>query len=697
MAEAEDVIADAARHATVYAQALWRRHRPAPPGPPVVTLAEVAPRLDLLIAAAFGASLPLRAAQPPAPPTLLMRWAGRHSAPPPRTAVPGTDGSHLWLPAALPAGGGTVLATEHYRTLALVQAQRALRSSAAIAATLREPPLRALFLLLEAHAADAALVARLPGMAAPLMRLRQGALRNRPAVQALPGAVRGFERLVQALMAAPPGEPAPLVAALDGAEAQGARQGILLDLPADATAVVVRARELLSRLVDPAAPPVRHWFCADLWTGEFRSPSPDASALPGRQHEVGDADAPGAPPRAARMPRRPEARQALDEEDRESPPGPWMVQTAQPHEQAEDPMGMHRPTDRDTTTAAEDFADALSELPEARLVTAPGRPKEVLLSDDPPDAGARRAAAAPGHSAGAVALQYPEWDWRVRSYRAPGATVRLGVAPDGPAQWLAQTLAERHGMLQAVRRHFELLRSQRSVVRRQVDGDDIDLDAWCEARADFVAGLPLSERVYRRQSRHRRDLAVLVLIDVSGSTDGWVAPGRRVIDVGREALLVVSIALDGMGAPFGVQAFSGEGPQGVVVRSVKQFAEPYGPSVALRIAGLEPEHYTRAGAALRHASSTLMAQAAAHRLLLLISDGKPNDVDAYEGRYGVEDMRQAVTEARLQGIAPFCLTIDRQAAGYLSCIFGAHNYALLPRTERLPEVLLDWLRRLVTQ
>ena len=95
-----------------------------------------------------------------------------------------------------------------------------------------------------------------------------------------------------------------------------------------------------------------------------------------------------------------------------------------------------------------------------------------------------------------------------------------------------------------------MLRSQRSVVRRQVDGDDIDLDAWCEARADFVAGLPLSERVYRRQSRHRRDLAVLVLIDVSGSTDGWVAPGRRVIDVGREALLVVSIALDGMGAPF---------------------------------------------------------------------------------------------------------------------------------------------------
>lgn len=692
MAEAEDVIADAARHATVYAQALWRRHRPAPPGPPVVTLAEVAPRLDLLIAAAFGASFPLRAAQPPPPPTLLMRWAGRHSAPLQRAALPGTDGRHLWLPAALPAGAGPTLALEQYRTLALVQAQRALRSSAAIAATLREPPLRALFLLLEAHAADAALLARLPGMSAPLMRLRRGALRERPAVEALPIAVRGFERLAQALLAAPPGEPVPLAAALNGAEARGT----VLDPPADAPTVLQRARELLSLLVPPAPPPVRRWYWADLWTGELRPPLPDASPLPGLA-EDSDAGAPGAPPRAARMPRRPEARQALDEEDRPSPPGPWMVQTAQPHEQAEDPMGMQRPTDRDTTTAADDFADALSELPEARLVTAPGRPKEVLLSDDPPEASARRAAAAPGDAAGTVALQYPEWDYRVRAYRAPGATVRLGVAPDGPALWLAQTLAERQGMLQAVRRHFELLRSQRSVVRRQFDGDDIDLDAWCEARADFAAGLPLSERVYRRQSRHRRDLAVLVLIDVSGSTDGWVAPGRRVIDVGREALLMVSIALDGMGAPFGVQAFSGEGPQGVVVRNVKQFAEPYGPPVALRIAGLEPEHYTRAGAALRHASSTLMAQAAAHRLLLLISDGKPNDVDDYEGRYGVEDMRQAVTEARLQGIAPFCLTIDRQAAGYLPGIFGAHHYALLPRADRLPEVLLDWMRRLVAQ
>ena len=117
--------------------------------------------------------------------------------------------------------------------------------------------------------------------------------------------------------------------------------------------------------------------------------------------------------------------------------------------------------------------------------------------------------------------------------------------------------------------------------------------------------------------------------------------------------------------------------------------------MALRIAALEPERYTGAGAALRHVSTLLMRQSAEHRLLLLLSDGKPNDVDHYDGRYGVEDMRQAVSESKLQGISPFCLTIDRQAADYLPAMFGERHYAMLPRPELLPTVLVDWLRRLV--
>lgn len=123
-----------------------------------------------------------------------------------------------------------------------------------------------------------------------------------------------------------------------------------------------------------------------------------------------------------------------------------------------------------------------------------------------------------------------------------------------------------------------------------------------------------------------------------------------------------------------VQAFSGEGPGAVTVRALKCFDEHHGDTVSRRIAALEPERCTRVGAAIRHVTSMLMREPARHRLLLLLSDGKPNDVDRYEGRYGVEDMRQALLEAKLQGIFPFCLTVDRSAAGYLPGVFGLKNH-----------------------
>src|SRR5690606_33118858 len=123
----------------------------------------------------------------------------------------------------------------------------------------------------------------------------------------------------------------------------------------------------------------------------------------------------------------------------------------------------------------------------------------------------------------------------------------------------------------AVRKQFELLRARRVQLRRQFDGDDIDLDAVIDARADFRAGLPLSQALYQITRPARRDLAVMLLVDISGSTDGWISRHRRVIDVEREALLLVCHALEGLGSPYAVQAFSGNGPQAVTVRAVKRF------------------------------------------------------------------------------------------------------------------------------
>lgn len=690
MAEAEDVIADAARHATVYAQALWRRHRPAPPGPPTLALADMAPRLDLLITAALGQSFRLRAAQAPVPPTLLSRLM-RREPPPPSLPVPAHDGTQIWLPPQQDATAGTDAAAERYRVMALLQAVRAQRLGAA--APIHTAPLlqRALFELLEAHAADHALLSLLPGLAPALTRLREQALAARPPTRAYPAALQPLDRLARALLASAPGAAVPMPL-WPGMPADA--NGWTLRLPARPAEVFSRAEELAAWLIPAEGTrSPGHGLWRDAWLGELHAPGAGESAFGTAAAQEDNA----LPPRSARLERRPDARAPADDEEDRGEPGAWMVQTAQPHEQAEDPMGLQRPTDRDAATAAQDFADALSELPAARVVATPGSPKEVLICDDPPDAPVRqvRPPSRPPPGQSIVALHYPEWDWRLRAYRLPGATVHLAEAPEGPPQWLEDTLASRRGMLHEVRRRFELLRARRVQMRRQLDGDDIDLAAFVQARADYRAGQPLDARLYLSERRARRDLAVLLLVDVSGSTDGWIAPGRRVIDVEREALLLVSIALDGMDAPFAVQAFSGEGPTRVVVRRVKDFDQRYGPAVALRIAGLEPEHYTRAGAALRHATSMLMGQPAAHRLLLLLSDGKPNDIDDYEGRYGVEDMRQAVAESRLQGIATFCLTVDRQGASYLPTVFGARHYALLPRPELLPEILLDWLRRLV--
>jgi nitric oxide reductase NorD protein len=390
-------------------------------------------------------------------------------------------------------------------------------------------------------------------------------------------------------------------------------------------------------------------------------------------------------------------REAEPDED-DARQGAFMVQTAQPHEHAEDPGGLQRPPDIDQDTPAEELAESLADLPAARQVSTPQRAAEVLHSEDASDdlnrqryASTRVDGAADGER-----LVYPEWDHRIPGYRQDGATVRLLRPALGPQQWVDTTLARHRGLRDSIRRRFEMLKAEPMRLRRQLDGEEIDLEAYVDGYADFHAGLALSQAFYQTRRRARRDMAIMLLIDVSGSTDAWISGNRRVIDVEREALLLVCLALQSLAEPYAVHAFSGEGAQAVDVRVVKGFDEPFGDLVARRIAGLEPEYFTRTGAAVRHATAKLMEQPVGHRLLLLLSDGKPNDVDVYEGRYGVQDTRQAVAEARLQGVFPFCLTVDRQASGYLPAIFGARQYGLLPRPELLPAVLLQWMRRLLS-
>lgn len=223
----------------------------------------------------------------------------------------------------------------------------------------------------------------------------------------------------------------------------------------------------------------------------------------------------------------------------------------------------------------------------------------------------------------------------------------------------------------------------------------MDIDAYVESHADRRAGGHVDDRLYSRVRPARRDIAIVLLVDVSGSTDAWVAGKQRIIDVEKEALLIVSVALETLGDPHAVLAFSGHGPDAVRVGYVKEFGQQDQGLVRRRIAGLGPERYTRTGAALRHANALLASRSAAHRLLLLLSDGKPNDEDRYEGRHGVEDTKQAVREAQLLGIHNFCLTVDRQAPSYLPAVFGPTGYTVLRNPARLPLVLVELITRLL--
>jgi nitric oxide reductase NorD protein len=294
-------------------------------------------------------------------------------------------------------------------------------------------------------------------------------------------------------------------------------------------------------------------------------------------------------------------------------------------------------------------------------------------------------------------IAYPEWDWRVAAYHAGRAVVHEVTAPRGDSAWALEVLRRHAREVAAVRRQFERMRARRVRLVRQLDGDDLDIDAIVSAWADARAGSAADDRLYERVRPERRDLAISLLVDISGSTDSWIADRRRIIDVEKEALMLACEALDALGDPYNVLAFSGEGPRAVAIRAVKGFGERNGVAVRERISGLEHDRYTRLGAAVRHATAALSRERARHRLLLVLSDGKPNDVDEYEGRYGVEDARQAVAEARLQGLLPFCLTVDREAPIYLPRIFGPGAYAVLRRAERLPTVLVDVVRQLLSR
>jgi len=619
-------------------------------------------QLELVINGAFGITVQLQLTRAPElPKARSRRLFASDEAPVAKQhhLFPATDGRSIWLPVS--ADDAEVIKDfENVRIMALQQAARAHRGSMTTMLQAADPLVRAIYEVLEADAADIDLVTRFRGLTGPLNGFRRQALGQRPSPTELAPERRPLEQWVHEILEI------PCEAAAQAREHAATRS---LQLAAELAPELLKGMPEVTR-------ELAGLLHRDLWIGELRleAVSAAARALP-------KAEAPAAldiklpAPEAAIIEAAFDETQLLGESSSDVPvevelPGPpWF-----------DPALL---TDEGVDASIEATQPMVVGAMELRpLTTLSGSSPEATLADiDLPLPNGLSDAP----SAQCSLLSYPEWDYRTGAYNEAGATLALLPAQQGAEEWVDTTLDQHHGLARGIRQRFEALRAH----RRQAD--EIDIDADSDTCGDLRAGLP------QRNGAHaaRLNVATLLLIEVGTSSQEWISSTHQLLDLQREALLLACLGLYSLGEPYSVFAVASDGSQRPSMRCIKQFDEPYGDEVARRIAGLTSEPHTRTGAALRHATSLLAQQSAQHRMLLLLSDGAPNSAAEYQGRYGTEDMRQAVRDARLQGISSLCFTTDQLNGNYLPAVFGEQQSTVLYRPELLPSAFTQWLHRLM--
>jgi len=288
------------------------------------------------------------------------------------------------------------------------------------------------------------------------------------------------------------------------------------------------------------------------------------------------------------------------------------------------------------------------------------------------------------------AFKYHEWDCMRQRFRDDFCTLReLPVTP-GDESFVEETLNKHRGLLKSIKKTFEAVLGESRLQRRQSDGDDIDLEAIIEAYTDFSNGREMSEYLYTRYRNQDRNIAVMFMVDMSGSTLGWVN------DAERESLVLLCEALEMLGDRYAIFGFSGRTNKRCEVYRIKDFDQAYTLDVRKRISGIRPKAYTRMGVAIRHLGHLLHMTRARTKLLVTLSDGRPEDYGGYKGKYGIEDTRHALLEMKQSGIHAFCITIDNEAQEYLPHMYGTANYAVIDEVHKLPQKVADIYRRLTT-
>ncbi len=284
--------------------------------------------------------------------------------------------------------------------------------------------------------------------------------------------------------------------------------------------------------------------------------------------------------------------------------------------------------------------------------------------------------------------KYNEWDHARKQYKKDWCKLNEKTIEGVNNNFIKETLAKYRGLLKNLNRTFEALRQDEKRLKKQNYGDDIDLDAFIDAYIDLKRGKEIDEKLFTKLNKVERNVAVMFMIDMSGSTSGWINKMEK------ESLVLLCESLEILGDTYAIYGFSGKTRNQCDVYRIKDFEEKYDNSVKERICNIQAMDYTRMGASIRHLTMLLQNVEAKTKLLITLSDGKPDDVDGYRGTYGIEDTKKALIEARFQGVHTYCITIDEEAMEYLPYMYGKSNFAVINQVDKLPTKVSDIYRKI---
>jgi len=295
-----------------------------------------------------------------------------------------------------------------------------------------------------------------------------------------------------------------------------------------------------------------------------------------------------------------------------------------------------------------------------------------------------------------VIAKYPEWDRAHGVERPEWTTVREVTARPGDPRLVEETLERANVLRNRIGRLIRGVRVGRAIrLKRQLDGHDLDVDAMLDAGIALRMRREPDPRIFRATTAKRRDLAVLLLLDISESTRDRLTSGVSILEVERLAVAVLGEAMSALGDPFCLLAFASNGREDVEMTTVKAFDEPYDRACVGRLSALSSSLSTRVGAALRHAGELIRHARSFRKLVIVLTDGEPSDIDVADPADLVEDARRAAVGLRARGIDSFGVVLGSNAMNSAVRIFGRGNTMLVPRIEDLPARLSELYFRLV--